>query len=354
MESELIKNILEQDPNSDIESIIKSRKFGPELINRSFLTDLDSKTLDELFIAIDTANFLLVNSANISGILDQIFWIIGESNEIFNNYFTNIDSNIWEIKTNKFPYNVENELVKKFGSKKINLNNHHIPLRFIKYKYANGFHSLKLLKWLKINVPTCLFTLDTSINAAWTGDLEKCKWLHSINCPFDGEAFDRGAQSGNIEIVEFLSSIGCYGVETAYTHAGVNGHIHMLEWLKSHGVEYNTEDTKDEPIYEAIGSNQLKAVKWFVANGFANDKPFILAYATLADNLDIFKYLVQLRWEVKSNIMNQAIKYGKLDRCKELYSMGYLPGPDAITIATKSKKSKNAKLVEWIESINKN
>ena len=131
-------------------------------------------------------------------------------------------------------------------------------------------------------------------------DLDRLKYLVSLNIFPSKYATDRAIQYRHMEILQYLISINILPTSNAADRAIQYGHLDVLRYLISINI-LPTSDAADRAIQYG--------------------------------QLDILQYLISINILPHEDAINRAVQYGHLEILKYLISIGFTPTTDAFVLA---------------------
>jgi hypothetical protein len=114
----------------------------------------------------------------------------------------------------------------------------HCDLRAQITCYAARSGSIEMLNWL--HEQQCALTYETSVQAAKAGHLNVLKLLHTMGCPINITAAEAAAEIGAIVILQWLdaSDIAWRGSEV-YAAAAKSGNMKLMHWMTEHEANFD-------------------------------------------------------------------------------------------------------------------
>jgi hypothetical protein len=128
------------------------------------------------------------------------------------------------------------------------------PMRFKWHEAATGGH-LEVCKFLATLHPP---SARDFMWASYFGKLEILKFLHSIQCPMDEEAFKHAAHTHKLDVVKYLVEIGCPVGKSAWYADDLD----VLKYLHQIGCPFD-----EHTIEEMVGYASLEALDFMVEIG---------------------------------------------------------------------------------------
>ncbi|XP_059486305.1 ankyrin-3-like [Neocloeon triangulifer] len=132
------------------------------------------------------------------------------------------------------------------------------------------------------------FNLCALTIAAQFGDVQNCRYLLSLGLDFDvltkegGNALHQTCISGNVSTARFIIDLGRLDVNGTFKNgltplhvAASKSHIDMIKMLLEKGADIRKKNDHGLlPFHSAARSGDMTTVKYFVDNGFLDEKTF--------------------------------------------------------------------------------
>jgi hypothetical protein len=120
---------------------------------------------------------------------------------------------------------------------------------------------LKLLKWLKSEIPSFAEYIDPSMchNAAFGGHVKVLEYLKSEGMAFNSAACSKAAVTGHLDVLKYLKSEGAPFDSKTCWNAAYWGHLEILKWLRSEGCPWDAQ--------ECLRVAKRKEMREWISNG---------------------------------------------------------------------------------------
>jgi hypothetical protein len=214
----------------------------------------------------------------------------------------------------------------------------------------NAVYDIEIVKFL--HSLGCKCTVSAMNNAAKIGCLETLQWLHENRTEgCTKRAMDKAALNGHLDVIIYLHqnrTEGC--TDQAMDNAARNGHLKVLEWLHVN----KTEGCSKFAIGEVIRSNHVETAQWLHKNrkevpqsGHEGE----LRCAINNNNLELVKWVLEIRYNSYLSALYISIELGKLDIVKWLLQNSHHSftriSPDVIR---KAIKNGHNDIIQWIQA----
>lgn len=150
----------------------------------------------------------------------------------------------------------------------------HDPFDLARDKAVKAGH-LEMVHWIQDYYKTPPLSCRAMDYAAWTGNLEVCKWLHRIcSQACSGDALKGACKYGHLEAVKFLymnyASMFNEDAMDALQQAALGCHLEILGFFASKGFTVDLQST----LIRALVNQQTRVVAWLYQNCMAEEYDF--------------------------------------------------------------------------------
>jgi superfamily II DNA or RNA helicase len=189
-------------------------------------------------------------------------------------------------------------------------------------------------------------TKEDSISASINGHLETVEWLWENDIKATYKGANNASLNGHLETVEWLWEKGIKATNEGSSGAAINGHLDVVKWLWDKNIKITKKAFKEASI-----NGHLEIIKWLLVDKSVNID-YGLYTAILENNNEVsdwikeqnFNYDKDETWvkdngfSIDTDGINKAIKDGKLDAVKFLWSKGIKPDNNNINYAINESK----------------
>lgn len=208
---------------------------------------------------------------------------------------------------------------------------------------AAMYGRLEVLRWL-VEACECRVNASTMRIAALYGHFKTVKYLHTIGCPWDFQAYINAARAGHVEMLEFLHDHGCPRCPTAPSHGALGGHVPVLQFL-----ERAQEFVFDEVVFaEGVRGGNHAVLEYLYKIGCPIDG-MCLVEAARRDDERTLKWLVDRGCTWDQDACADAAESDDFRLLVRLHKHG---APMDASVCAKAAAAGNLEMLQWLREKN--
>lgn len=204
------------------------------------------------------------------------------------------------------------------------LKHHNCPWSSETLGWAANAGNIQCMVWLRLN--GCPLDGDTLDLAAGGGRIDVLRWLFDAGCQTSSHAISSAASVGSIECMAFLRDHGCgWSVgwwNGEYCCAAVNGHVAALQWLHENKCPRVVGRRNNLVMNEAVRYGKLDSMQWLLANGWKLDLN-CWYMAIVFDQLPAMEWLFEHKCPGQRISIEIAARSGRVDAVKLFMNRGW-------------------------------